>query len=188
MTSNQEYTGQTVHPDHDEALPLICSIEQASLSDLPLLMEWRMRVLSDVFDVDWTLPENQALYQKLYDNNQNYYRHAIPSGEHVAVFVRNNGAIIGCGGICFSYEMPSPDNQEGSCGYLMNIYTVPEFRHRKIGRQTVQALIDEAIRRKTGKIYLESSQDGLPLYRSMGFVDYPDLLKLPFQFMRYSYV
>ena len=35
--------------------------------------------------------------------------------------------IIGCGGICYQSELPSPENLSGINGYLMNIYTLPEM-------------------------------------------------------------
>ena len=36
--------------------------------------------------------------------------------------------IIGCGGICYQSELPSPENLSGINGYLMNIYTLPGMR------------------------------------------------------------
>ena len=75
-------------------------------------------------------------------------------------------------------EMPSPDNPSGRCAYLMNIYTREQYRGRGVGAATVRYLIGQARQRRITKIYLESSEDGLALYRSLGFVPMKDYLHL----------
>ena len=86
---------------------------------------------------------------------------------------------MGCGGICYQKEMPSPDNQTGTNGYIMNIYTMPEVRGEGIGRMIIQFLIKDAKQRGTEKIYLESSKIAKKLYREIGFTDIEDYMKLP---------
>ena len=85
---------------------------------------------------------------------------------------------MGCGGICYQSEMPSPDNPTGTNGYLMNIYALPELRGEGIGRQIVEFLIDDAKSRGTEKIYLESSSMAKRLYHEIGFSDMMDYMKL----------
>ena len=122
-------------------------------------MEWRMKVLAEVFsdhkDVAWDLIRIQ---------NIEYYKKHLSDDTHTACFACDeHGAIIGCGGICYQTEMPSPDNLTGTCGYLMNIYTVPQVRGIGIGREIIEFLIADAKKRRTGKIYLESSDVAKPL-------------------------
>lgn len=90
----------------------------------------------------------------------------------------SDGRIVGCGGICYQSEMPSPDNPSGTCGHLMNVFALPRLRGRGIGRRVVEFLVDDARSRKTDKIYLESSEVARPLYHSIGFRDLPDYMKL----------
>ena len=151
------------------------SVKQAGLESLDLLMEWRMRVLAEVFPVH--APEDRSAIR---ENNEAYYRHHLADGTHTACFAIDDetGRIVGCGGICYQREMPSPDNPSGANGYLMNIYTLPENRGEGIGRKVVEYLIDDAKQRGTGKIYLESSDVAKPLYHEIGFADMPNYLKL----------
>jgi len=86
--------------------------------------------------------------------------------------------IVGCGGICYQREMPSPDNHTGTNGYLMNIYAMPELRAEGIGRKIVEYLIEDAKKRGTEKIYLESSDMAKRLYHEIGFTDMSDYMKL----------
>ena len=108
------------------------SVRKASLSELDLLMEWRMRVLAEVFS-DSERPDLESIRK----NNERYYKEHLGDDTHTACFAADeeNGTIIGCGGICYQQEMPSPDNLSGTNGYLMNIYTIPELRSAGIGRR-----------------------------------------------------
>lgn len=151
------------------------TIRKAGPDDLDLLMEWRMRVLREVFDLN--LDED---IMSLYDSNARYYRKHLRDGSHTACFACLSGTdeIIGCGGICYQDEMPSPDNHSGKNGYLMNIYCLPDYRKHGIGEQVVEFLIDDARTRGTEKIYLESSEMAKNMYRKMGFEDMKDYMKL----------
>lgn len=151
------------------------SVERADLSRLEELMEWRMRVLEEVFP-----PEAGEDRTAIRRNNEDYYRIHLADGTHTACFAReeDSGCIVGCGGICYQQEMPSPDNPGGTNGYLMNIYTLPRYRREGIGRKIVEFLLEDARSRGTEKIYLESSEVAKTLYRELGFTDLKDYMKL----------
>ncbi|MBP3852887.1 MAG: GNAT family N-acetyltransferase [Erysipelotrichaceae bacterium] len=151
-------------------------IRKADLSDLDRLMEWRMRVLAEVF-FDDGIKDNEVLKK----NNRSYYEEHLADGTHTACFavVKRTGEIVGCGGICYQKEMPSPDNVFGTNGYLMNIYTLPQLRGKGIGRQMVEFLIQEAKKRGTEKIFLESAEVAKDLYHEIGFMDMEGYMKLP---------
>lgn len=146
-------------------------IERASIDDIDKLMEWRMEVLHNVFDISEST-------QNLYTANREYYHNSIPSGKHIAVFAQINQTTVGCGGLCLYQEMPSPDNPTGQCAYLMNIYTRKEHREQGVGKSIVSWLIDYAKKQGITKIYLETSECGRPLYDSLGFRDMQDYMKL----------
>lgn len=149
------------------------TIENAGLERLGELLAWRETVLREVF----SLPAEADL-TGLMAENRRYYEAALPRGEHTACFAVAERKIVGCGGICWQKEMPSPDNPQGTCGCLMNIYTLPQHRGAGVGAKIVQWLITEANRRETGKIYLEASQKGASLYRKLGFEALNGYMKL----------
>lgn len=149
------------------------SIRQATLADLDLLMAWRMEVLHCVF----ALPEDSDM-TALWQANRDYYNRALADGTHTACLAYYNSEIIGCGGICLHNEMPSPDNPNGRCGYLMNIYVRPAYRGKGFANRIVRWLIGVALGQQTTKIYLETSEAGRPLYRSLGFREMKDMMIL----------
>lgn len=148
-------------------------IKRAEIADMERIMEWRMAVLHEVFDV----PASQSM-EELEQANRRYYAAMLPLDKHIACFACAEGRIVGCGGICLYQEMPSPDNPSGQCAYLMNIYTCPEFRGHGVGKEVVQWLVRQAKERQITKIYLETSSTGRRLYEKAGFTDMPDMMKL----------
>ena len=141
------------------------------ITALPTLMRWRAEVIEHVFGA----PADRRLLVA----NRQYYRQHIADGSHLA-FVASlpDGREAGCGAICFTDELPSPDNPTGKCTYLMNIYVREEFRKHGVAHSIVERLIREAQNRNCRKIYLETTADGRPVYESLGFRDMKDLMKL----------
>ncbi len=151
------------------------SVKKSTLAQLDLLLQWRMRVLEEVFS-DSESPD----WESIRKNNESYYREHLANETHTACFVldEDTDSIIGCGGICYQSEMPSPDNLTGTNGYLMNIYTLPEYRGQGVGKQIVEFLIADAKEKGTEKIYLESSKVAKHMYEELGFSDMKDYMKL----------
>lgn len=136
------------------------------------LLHWRREVLECVFGQ----PPDDALMLA----NERYYAQALPSGQHYAVEALCNGLEAGCGSICLSMELPSPDNNSGRCAYLMNIYTRPQFRGKGVATAIVRHLIDKARQDGCDKIFLETTAMGQSLYTEIGFEPLPGIMKFAY--------
>ena len=145
------------------------AFELREISELTSLMRWRTEVLEHVF--------GQTTDKHLLDSNRRYYLRHINDGSHIAIVATVDGTDCGCGSVCFSEELPSPDNPAGNCAYLMNIYVREPFRNKGIAHRIVSHLIDKAKDRGCEKIYLETTSDGKPVYTSLGFREMPDMMK-----------
>lgn len=143
--------------------------EIREITALPTLMRWRAEVIRNVFGVEPT--------PRLLVANRQYYRRHVADGSHMAFVAGKAGEDYGCGAVCFTDELPSPDNPTGRCAYLMNIYVRPPFRNKGLAHMIVGRLVEEAKKRKCGKIYLETTSEGKQLYLSSGFVEMPDMMK-----------
>lgn len=144
-------------------------MEIKRISDIGTLMKWRREVIENVFGV---VPDEALLAA-----NELYYWHHVPNGSHIAFIVEEDGRECGCGAVCLSEELPSPDNPTGKCAYLMNIYVRKGSRNHGMAHKIVERLILEARKRGCGKIYLESTPEAKPVYTSLGFKDMPDMMK-----------
>lgn len=145
-------------------------IELQETKALPILMMWRQEVLRHVFGEE---PSACLLAE-----NRRYYQKHIGADTHFAIVAKWYREDAGCGAVCFTDELPSPDNPNGKCAYLMNIYVREAYRQHGIAHEIVNRLIDEALKRECGKIYLETTAEGRSVYQSIGFRDLPDMMKL----------
>lgn len=152
------------------------TVEEIGIDQIDLLMQWRMEVLREVFSI----PAALDLTGLAAENREYYLQMLDKAGTgHTACFAKlDSGEIVGCGGVCFYREMPSPDNPSGYCAYLMNIYTRKAFRGNGIAQQTVDFLVSAAKKRGITKIYLETSNSARKLYKEIGFTDMPDMMQL----------
>lgn len=133
-------------------------------------MKWREEVIGTVF--------GEQPSESLLAANREYYERHVPDGSHRAFIALYNGEEAGSGSVCITDELPSPDNPTGHCAYLMNIYVREQFREHGIGHAIVRKLMEEAKSLDCGKIYLETTDEGRPVYESLGFRDLPDMMKL----------
>lgn len=149
-------------------------IKKVGLSELDELMQWREIVLREVF----AIPQEQSMSELLAENRK-YYERSLETGRHTACFAYVDGKVIGCGGVCYYQEMPSPDTPNGTCAYLMNIYTAPTMRGNGVGKAIIAWLILDAKNIGATKIYLEASDNAYSLYQEMGFQDMNNYLQYP---------
>ena len=151
----------------------IYEYKKATIEDIDELVRTRSIVLraanklSD--DVDMSLVEKES-YE--------YYMRALETGEHIAYLVYNNGTFIGAGGVSFYQVMPTYHNPTGKKAYIMNMYTVPEYRRRRIAFHTLDLLIKDAWEQGVSLIALEATEMGQPLYEKYGFVKMEDEMEL----------
>ncbi|MDE6009587.1 MAG: GNAT family N-acetyltransferase [Muribaculaceae bacterium] len=144
-------------------------IELKEIKAIPTLMRWREEVIRNVFGEK---PDKRLLVA-----NRQYYARHIANGTHLAFMATVDGEDAGCGAVCLTDELPSPDNPSGRCAYLMNIYVRETFRNHGVAHHIVSRLIEESVKQGCGKIYLETTADGKPVYTSLGFREMPDMMK-----------
>ena len=133
------------------------------LTDIELLVELRMEVLSHVFSKE---------RQEMTEDEWKLLR-----ANHIACVAEADGKILGCGGVCLYDELPSPDNRSGHCAYLMNIYTRKPYRKHGVAKKICKWLIEQAREHGAEKIYLETSEAAKGLYHSLNFVEMDGYLK-----------
>lgn len=139
------------------------------ITDLKKLLLWRAEVIENVF--------GQKAEESLLEENRKYYEKHLADGTHIAFVAVKDDTEVGCGALCLTEELPSPDNPNGLCAYIMNVYVRLPYREQGIGHNIVRHLLDAAKARDCGKIYLETTSEGRPVYQSIGFKEMPDMMK-----------
>lgn len=83
----------------------------------------------------------------------------------------DDGVVACSAGIC-DFHAPGPGNLTGVRGHVFNMSTFPAHRRRGYARACLEALL-EWFRDETQArvINMNATQDGIPLYRSVGFTE-----------------
>lgn len=144
-------------------------IELRRERDIDKLREWRREVIENVFGI--------APDAALTEANRQYYQKHIADDSHIAYVASRDGYDLGCGAICLADELPSPDNPNGRCAYIMNIYVRAPYRNNGIAHKIVMQLVKDAKSHGCDKIYLETTDMAKPLYSGTGFKDMQNMMK-----------
>lgn len=155
----------------------VIKYKKAKRKDLNNLLNLRMEVLKEVFT---PIEENitSSMWESITRNNYSIFKEGFKKNKIISYLAYNKKNIIGCGSVCFSVELPSPDNVNGQGAYIMNIYTKKEYRKRGVATNICRHLIEEAKKEGAKKIFLETSIDGKKLYQNLGFTNMKDYMKL----------
>ena len=139
--------------------------KKATLGDIDLLTETRIIILKAANQLS-----DEVDMSEVKKESYHYYQKALHDGRHVAYLVFDGKRFVGAGGVSYFQVMPTYHNPSGKKAYIMNMYTVPEYRRRGIAYQTLDKLVKEAKERGISAISLEATDMGRPLYEKYGFV------------------
>ena len=79
--------------------------------------------------------------------------------------------IVSCAFFLIVEKPMSPAFINGRTGMVLNVYTCPSYRRKGCAKMIMEALISEAKKMEIPVIELKATEDGYPLYRSVGFME-----------------
>jgi ribosomal protein S18 acetylase RimI-like enzyme len=106
-----------------------------------------------------------------------YFKKTLSENTLIAWIAEYNKQPIGFGGMAIHYNPGSFDMINGKEGYILNMYTLPDYRKNGICSEILERLVMEGKELDLSRIYLHASDDGIKLYRGYGFAesDMPEL-------------
>ena len=146
---------------------------KATAEDIDLLVRTRIEVLRAANGL-----ADSADMSEVEKQSRAYYEKALADGTHTALLVSDHGQFIGAGGISYYRVMPTYHNPTGRKGYIMNMYTRPEYRRKGIAFHTLDLLIQDAREKGLASVSLEATETGRPLYEKYGFSGMKDEMEL----------
>ena len=85
--------------------------------------------------------------------------------------IRDGEMIVSCAFLLVVEKPMSPSFINGRTGTVLNVYTQPAYRRRGYARAVMEALLDDVRAMGLCVVELKATDDGYPLYRSVGFED-----------------
>ena len=138
---------------------------KANISDIPELINLRILFLKEIYP-----NASESLDDRLADHLTTYLQEYLAKDSFVNWFAEANGKAVASAGILFYNQPPLYHNLDGKVAYILNVYTLPDFRRKGIAKALLQKILQEAKDRNTGKVSLHTSELGRSLYEQFGFV------------------
>ncbi|RPJ95235.1 GNAT family N-acetyltransferase [Rummeliibacillus sp. TYF005] len=132
----------------------------ATLDDLEWIIDLRKQLL---------IEEGQIVSSNIDEELNTFFENQLTSHQYVQWLVEEDNKVIATGAIQFISFPPSYFNPTGIRGYILNMYTHPDYRGKGIAKQLVNETLKEAQSREVQHIFLISSEMGKPLYKKIGF-------------------
>lgn len=134
--------------------------EKAGTERVGEFIRLRIELLCGIYDKPET--EFEGEFTRL---SEEFFRH----GNQATVLAFDGERAVGCATICYFTVMPTYDHPLGKRAHIMNVYTNADYRRRGIARKMVTMLLDEAREHGVSYISLDATENGRPLYTSLGF-------------------
>jgi ribosomal protein S18 acetylase RimI-like enzyme len=132
----------------------------ASLADVADLVRIRLVMLeamATVSDLSWIAAAEQELTDQLRE------------GSMIGAVSEVEGRVVSGGLARVWRQLPGPDGDDGSRGWVFSVATEPEHRSRGHARAVVAHLLRRLDAAGVHRVDLTASDDGVAMYRSMGF-------------------
>jgi GNAT superfamily N-acetyltransferase len=145
--------------------PASWTVRRAGTADIPGLLALRRELFRSM---GWHgEPELAAMESAC----RRYFESAIPDGRFHGWVAEADGRLVGTAGLVVHEAPPTARNPSGREGYVMNMFTRPEWRRRGIARALIRAVSDFLRKQGIAQVSLHATPDGRPLYEQEGFAD-----------------
>jgi len=138
-------------------------IRQATVADVPTLVRHRIEMFRDMgLGPDASLEEMGLRFAP-------WVTPLIGAGQYRSWLVEDNGAVVASADVWLRPSQPGLRSQVNVVPYVLNVYTAPAVRRQGIARELMGLILDWAAREGHPGVELHASDDGRPLYESLGF-------------------
>ena len=139
-------------------------IRPATPQDLEVVLTHRRRMFEDM-----GFTERQALDIMIAVSTP-LIRRGLMDGTYRGWLVETTGdVIVAGGGVIMLQFQPHPLDARPQRAWVVNMFTDPEHRRRGLARRVVQTIVEWCRKEGMRFLYLHASDDGRPLYESVGF-------------------
>ncbi len=98
-----------------------------------------------------------------------FFGKAFAEGNYHGWFCESGATVAAGAGVILIEYHPSPRDPRPRRAWAVNVYTEPAFRRRGLGRRLMNAMIEWCREQGYENLVLHASDEGRPLYESMGF-------------------
>lgn len=139
-------------------------IRQARPEDVAEIVRQRRRMYEDLGERD------PAALDAMQATSAAFLEKAIPAGLFRGWLAQTPaGRVVAGGGMMIVPWLSRPADPAPRRAWILNVYTCPEYRRQGIARRLMQTMIESCRQAGFQSVALHSSDEGRPLYESLGF-------------------
>lgn len=86
--------------------------------------------------------------------------------------------IVSIASLNIFYRIPYAENLLGKEGYILNVYTLPNYRKKNMADTLIKVIIDYAKNNSIKKLWLNSSDEGKRIYLKNNFKEIENVMEL----------
>ena len=140
------------------------SIRLATVEDIPTILAHRRAMFHDMGHTDPAALDAMEVYFRP------WVRQKMEQGEFFTWLAEDDQGRVAAGaGLWVQEWPPTPQMVLGRRGYVLNVYTHPDYRRRGLARRLMLLIEAWCRERRIPILTLHASADGRPLYDALGF-------------------
>jgi GNAT superfamily N-acetyltransferase len=140
------------------------TIRRATLDDLDEFIQLRLQLFRETGDL-----VSDEVPPDLLEATRTYLLANLPTNRFIAWIAEVEGILIGISGVVFLEKPPTRPNLSGKEAYVMNMYTVPEWRGKGVATALLQEILQFVKVNTIPRVWLRTTQDAKHLYEENGF-------------------
>ncbi len=143
-------------------------VRLATSADAELMAEYRLR-----FNIELSPPQHSDAIEKLRKQLILYFENHTANGDFISAIATIGKHVAGIGSMEPRIIPGNFKNPSGRWGFILNMYTVPEFRKRGVARAILDKLIETGLQQGLTAFELLATKEGQPVYEKAGFRIFP---------------
>jgi len=140
-------------------------IRRATSDDIEQLVRLRLLLFEELDEHAESVP-----MVEVGEATRAYLTQSLMQGTFLAWVAENDQLIVATSGLALFERPPSPRNLSGKEAYVLNMYTLPQWRGQGLATALLQELMRYVIEASIGRIWLHATEDGRPIYEKAGFL------------------
>ncbi len=140
------------------------TFHRATVSDVHLLVELRTR-----FALELSGPQEAQAIGELKKQLTEYFTKATAENSCISYIAYRDKVAAGIGSVMLRHQPGNFKNPSGMWGYIMNMYTVPEFRRQGVCKGILEKLVIDCRKSGITALELHATPAGAVVYEQCGF-------------------
>jgi GNAT superfamily N-acetyltransferase len=149
------------------------SIRRAISDDIDQLVRLRLLLFEEAGD-----PLQQKQAEALKETTRVYLTRFLPQETFLAWVAESDRQIVATSGLVLFERPPAPGSLSGQEAYVLNMYTLPQWRGQGLATALLQEIIHFTKRTTIKRLWLHATESGRPIYEKAGFVIASDEMEL----------